>query len=52
MFLVGEVEAKEINYDREANRAHARGSAEKDPGNYCRTLAARILPWTRMPNWV
>src|SRR5918994_7995692 len=25
---------KEINDDREANRAHARGSAEKEPENY------------------
>src|SRR4051812_16925428 len=25
---------KEINDDREANRADARGSAEKEPGNY------------------
>ena len=28
------VEGKEINDDREANRADARGSAEKEPGNY------------------
>ena len=34
MFLIGEVEAKEINYDREANRADARRSTVKEPGNY------------------
>jgi hypothetical protein len=54
MFLVGEVEAKEINYDREANRAHARGSAEKEPGNYFwggPSAHANVACWVCSVRW-
>src|SRR3712207_5364329 len=54
MSLVGEVEAKEINHDREANRAHARGSAEKEPGNYFwggPSAHANVACWVCSVRW-